>query len=237
MKINTLTFEQQKKIIEYRDRYFQQAVSTEPADRQRAEKAALQLAEIEGVKVSGIEWENSPENWDSLSDSLRDSLGDSFSDSLWNSLSDLLWNSLSDLLWESLSDSLSDSLCVSASLSDSLCVQLSVSLWDFLWDLLRASLSGSLSDSASLSDSSWDSLWDSGGTAYYSYVVDELGIEIGDEERELLKLYNEIAASCFAIWIVPGTVILCERPASVDIKKGKLVGITWRNSECAFKEE
>jgi hypothetical protein len=27
---------------------------------------------------------------------------------------------------------------------------------------------------------------------------------------------------------VPGTAILCERPATVEIVDGKLVGLTWR---------
>ena len=75
------------------------------------------------------------------------------------------------------------------------------------------------------------SLWDTGWLAYYSYAVEELGIKIDEKARELLYLHNEIAASCFAIWIVPGALILCERPSSVEVRDGKLVDIEWRKNE------
>ena len=121
---------------------------------------------------------------------------------------DRLRDSLSDSLWDSLRCSLRDSF--------------RTSLCDSLWASLRASLR------ASLSDSLWDSLWDTGWLAYYSCAVDVLGVEIDDKNRELLDLHNEIAASCFAVWIVPGTAILCERPTEVEIIDGKLVNIYFR---------
>jgi len=135
------------------------------------------------------------------------------------------WASLWDSLWDSLGDSLRDSLW--ASLRDSL----RDSLWASLRDSLRASLWASLRDSlwASLGASLGASLWDSGWLAYYSYGVEFLGVSCGNRERELLRLHNEIAASCFALWIVPGMVILCERPATVEVVDGRLVGLTWRD--------
>jgi len=113
----------------------------------------------------------------------------------------------------------------------SLWASLRDSLWASLRDSLRASLGASLRDSLwdSLGDSLGASLWDSGWLAYYSYGVEFLGVSCGDRERELLGLHNEIAASCFALWIVPGMVILCERPATVEVVDGRLVGLTWRD--------
>jgi len=213
--ITQLTDRQREQVAEYQSRYWRQATSTEPADRERAEKAARRLAEI--GRVSGeIAWVDSPEEgqhryeaaWDSLSASLRASLRASLSASLRASL------------WASLRASLS------ASLRASLRASLSASLWDSLWDSLWASLSASLR--ASLSASFWASLWDSGWLAYYTYAIEVLGTECSQEHRELLGLYNEIAASCFAIWITPGQVILCERPATVEIEGGNLVGLTWK---------
>jgi hypothetical protein len=196
MKIERLTKEQKSKIEEYREKYFGQAVSTEPADRARAEVAALKIAKIAGVEISSVVWVDSPKQgdslrgslWDSLRDSLRDSLGDSLGDSLRDSLGDSLWDSLGDSLWDSLGDS----------------------LWDSLWDSLG------------------DSLWDTGWLAFYSFCAEELNIKIDELTREKLRLHNEIAASCFAFWIVPGTIILCERPSRIEITNGKLVGIEWR---------
>ena len=118
-----------------------------------------------------------------------------------------LYNSLSDSFWASLSDSLW------ASLRDSLSDSLWASLNDSLWASLR------------------DSLRDSGWLAYYTYAVEVLGISIPDEHRNILRLHNEIAKSCFALWIVPGCAILCERPASVEIVDGNLIGIEWRKEQ------
>ena len=217
--IEKLTDDQLTKVSEYRDRYFQAATSTEPADRERAEEAAKRLADICGVKISDILWAKSPSDVpslsDSLSDSLRDSLSDSISDSLRDSLSDSISDSLSDSLWNSLWDSLWDSLSDSLrdSLRDSLSDSISDSLWNSLWD--------------SLSDSLWDSLWETGWLSFLSYCVDILEINIDDQAQELLRLYNEIATSCFAVWIIPGAIILCDRPKSVEIVNKRLVGIKW----------
>jgi len=243
--ITALTPEQTAKIAEYRERYFAQATSTKPADRPRADAAARRLAEIGGVNVAHVVWVASPADgaaeygraWASLSDSLRGSLRDS----LWASLSDSLWGSLWASLSDSLRGSLRDSLWASlraslrGSLRDSLRASLSDSLWASLWASLSDSLRDSLSDSlwaslrGSLRDSLRASLSDSGWLAYYSYGVEFLGVSCGDRERELLGLHNEIAASCFALWIVPGAVILCERPATVEVVDGRLVGLTWRD--------
>ena len=94
-----------------------------------------------------------------------------------------------------------------------------------LRDGLRASLRASLGDS--LRDSLRDGLWDSGWTAFYSFGR-ELGVQYAPEADEKLRLHEEIQASAFALWIVPGVVILCERPAKCDVRDGKLVGIEWR---------
>ena len=106
-KQTALTDEQQAKIVEYRDRFFKQATSTELADRPRAEAAAKRMAEIGGVKVNDVVWVMFPQDgaekygavWGSLRDSLMDSLWDSLSASLSTSLSTSLWGSLWDAGW------------------------------------------------------------------------------------------------------------------------------------------
>ena len=225
--IKGLSKEQEKKLFEYRERYFNQATSVEPADRCRSEAAGRRLAEIAGVRCESVHWVQDPSEGASLWASLRSSLSDSIMDSLSASIMSSLTDSLSDLLWDSLRSSLSDSLL--ASLSDSLSDSLRSSLSASIMSSLSASLSDLLWES--LSDSISDSLWDTGWLAYYSYAVEELVVKIDEKARELLYLHNEIAASCFAIWIVPGALILCERPEYVDIKYGKVVSIKWRKQE------
>jgi hypothetical protein len=246
---------QESMIPVYMGRYFSLATSTKATDRDVAEEAGRRLAETVGVEVSEVYWENSPGEacsrfnslMDSLMDSLRASLWDSLRDSLMDSLRASLWDSLRDSLmdslraslWDSLMDSLRDSLRDSLmdSLRDSLRDSLMDSLRDSLMDSLRASLRASLIDSLraslidslrdSLRDSLWDSLWDSSWLAFYTYCVDELPIEIDNDVIEKLKLYNKVASSCFAMWIVPGALIFCEHPSSVDIQGGKLIGMEW----------
>jgi hypothetical protein len=96
---------------------------------------------------------------------------------------------------------------------------------------LRSSLESSLESSlrSSLRSSLESSLWDSGWLCYYVYAREVGGVEYDPKFNALLDLHCEIAASCFALWIVPGAVILCERPAAVEVTDGRLVGITWRS--------
>lgn len=204
MSYEKFDIEQQQNITKYREKYFAQATSCEPAERRRAETAVRKMGKLSGIKTDKICWVNNPIEAASMSASL------------WESLSELLSESLSESLW----DPLSASLCASLSAS------LSVPLWDSLW----ASLSDSLSDSLSvpLRDSLWDSLRDTGWLCFYSYCVEVLGIDADESTREKLRLHNEIAASCFAIWIMPSAAILCERPQSVNIVNKKLVNIQWR---------
>jgi hypothetical protein len=236
VKIEKLTPEQEAKIAAERKRYCDLATSTSPADRKKAETAVRELADIAGVQINRVVWVNSPEEgrrehdaaWDSLWDSLGASLSASLSASLWDSLRDSLRASLWDSMGVSLSASLRDSLGASlrASLWASLRASLRDSLRDSLWDSLGASLGASLWDS--LGASLWDSLWDTGWLAFYAIPRDIIGVEYAKDAQRKLDLWIATLESCFAMWIVPGTAILCERPATVEIVDGKLVGLTWR---------
>jgi hypothetical protein len=211
--IEELTIEQELLLFKYRNEAFAAATST-VTDRPTAESAARRLAELGGLKAQDIVWVLSPEQgrreyeqgWTSLQDSLQDSLWTS----LWVSLRDSLQDSLSDSLWGALSDPLWGALS------------------DPLWGSLRASLQDSLSESlrAPLRDSLWSSLRDTGWLTFYRFCG-EL-VEHKQEYLEKLQLYQQLLDSCFACWVLPGKVILCERPSAFEIQDGKLVGITWR---------
>ena len=191
------------------------ATCTDPADRAKAEAAALVL-----VPGAQIHWVNTPQGGDSLSDSLRDSLCDSLCDSLSDSLRDSLWDSLSaslmdlyrDSLWGSLRDllrdSLSASLCdsLSDSFSDSLCDSLRASFWDSFWDSLRASF------------------WDSHHTPL-AHIARSLNPTASNPHWDAIEALHE---SCFAIWVLPGHVILCERPSVVEMRDGRVVYMWWK---------
>ena len=242
--LTKLTKDHKAKIEEQRKRYFDFATSTEPADRPRAESAIRALAEIGGVKINRVVWVASPEDganalreaWNSLraslNDSLRDSLNDSLRASLSASLRDSLRASLNDSLRASLGASLRASL--SASLSTSLRNSLSASLSASLHDSLRSSLRNSLRASliASLRNSLRDSLSDhyheTPWWAYYLGARDVLDVSYAQEDARRLALFADLIESCWAAWIAPGVAILCARPATVEIRDGNLIGITWR---------
>jgi len=58
----------------------------------------------------------------------------------------------------------------------------------------------------------------------------DMGIKYDDEAMEKLNLHREIGASAFALWIVPGTIVLCDRPETIEVVGGKLVSLTWRDA-------
>lgn len=196
--IDRLTEEQERRIAEYRERYWQQATSTEPADRPRAQAAARAMAELEGIKIERCIWLENTEHGDVLS-LQRASLA------AWtrNSLAATLECFVTVTVYETLRDSLETSLN----------------------DLLKTSQLSLLVES--LRDSLVDSLWDTGWLAFYTYAAEVLGVEYLPEDAEKLRLHNELASSCFALWLVPGTAILCERPAAVTVAAGRLVGFEW----------
>lgn len=202
------------KIEEYRDRYFRMATSTKPADRPSAEAAALRMADIAGIKCNEVHWIDCPNKLNSFKNSFKNSGWNSIRCSLKDSLCGSLWGSLRES--ESISDSLMDLLW--ESLSYSLLYSLWCSLWDLIFEQLWYSIKNSL----------WNSLRDSRWIAYYMYIMDVLKIDIEHHNVELLRLYNQIASSCFAIWIVPDAIILCERPEEIEIINGKLVNLKWR---------
>lgn len=210
-EITGLTDEQKEKIAEYRKRYWEQAISTKPADQERAETAAKKLAKIAKVKTNNVVWVMSPNAGENVYNTTRSVFSPAYV-LIETSLRNIFWTSLKHLFEISLEIPLRESLEIS--FVDSLWTSLWVSLWTLLKDSLRTSLG------TSFRDSSW--------LAYYSYVVDILNIEISNKNLKLLTLYNELAASCSAVWIAPERIVLCERPKTVKIEDGKLVGLTWR---------
>jgi len=220
--IDRLTDEQQVALVAYRDEVFGQATSTEAANRPRAEAAARRLAELMGVRVDRVRWVLSPAD------------GAAAYRARWSSLSASLHASLRDSLISSLSDSFR------ASRLDSLIFSLISSLSASLSASLRASLSDSLISSlnASLCPSLWASLRDSGWVAYYAFPAAIGLVQYAPDAAEKLALMQEMQATCFALWLVPGEeIILCERPATVDIRDGRLVGLTWRTTAVKPAEE
>ena len=123
--------------------------------------------------------------------------------SLIDSLRDSLIDSLRDSLWDSLIDSLRDSL------------------WDSLWDSLRDSLWGSLRDSL------LDSLWGSGRNAFYVAPIRAGIVSVDENIRARIEAFVSFAESAFAMWVIPGHVIVLAKPKRTVVTDGKLVDVEW----------
>lgn len=218
------TDEQRKKAIEYQEKYWEQATSTEPADRERAERATKRIAEMIGVNARRTIWVTSPEDgnnvfeaeWASISTALGKSLRGMFIDSFRNYRKDFLWGYFNRLFDDTDEYALKPMTMIS--LRDALNSRLAGPYSKEIWD--RYSYSPINLVSSLILDAGW--------LAQYSYGVNVLGISGNMITLKLLSIYNELAASCFALWIVPGVTILCDRPEKVKIENNRLVGITYR---------
>ena len=203
--IEKLTPEQEEQINVYRKRFFDAAISTE-TDRERAAKAALELAEIVGVKNCRVEHVTTPPMWTTLGGPSGNSTKDCLNNSLDKVIHKSLGNHIKGSLWHSIWDSLY------------------VSIWDLVFNSLPITLLDSLRDS--LDGSICNSLRDSSLTTLALYIVEQLGVECSDENRRILELSRDIVESCFAVWITHNSIVICDKPTSVVVES-KLVDVQW----------
>jgi hypothetical protein len=186
-----------------RAEFFDYATST-TTDRARAERA---VAVIVAPKLAQyqVHWVESPGEgaalWNSLQGSLQRSLWDSLQHSLWVALQYSIRGVHQDLLrgwvWNVLLDSLWDSLRVAPQ------------------DALRVAFQDSL----------WDSPWRSGWVAYHCAAIAVAG-STGPYVAQM-RAYRELCASAYALWVLPGHVILCNKPTSVEVVDGRLLDADW----------
>lgn len=159
---------------------------------------AAVLRLTEGVLAGQeIHWACSPEEAEELFCSLRGSLRDYLCDSQRDSLSDSI---------RSLRDSLSDSLHGSP-------WEQWASLPDSLWRSLRGSR--------------WDSMRGSSFVAYYRFSEIAGMVKYEEAVSMHLRCYEELNESCFAMYSLPGHIILLEKPKRVKVDGGKLIEIEW----------
>ena len=188
--INELTKEQIAKFPEYVDKWTKIGLSTEPADRPRAEIAIKKMYEVAKLKEPKIVWCDSPcsayftiliieklskEKLDSIFDSVRTSVGASVGDSVMASVGD----SVGASIWATVIDSVWASVCAS------------------VLDYVRASVGASVMDSvgssvmASVGDSVRTSVMDSVGSSVMASVGDSVRTSVRDSVRDSVsKIYH-----------------------------------------------
>ena len=235
-KIEKLTPEQERKLVEIRSEWFHWGTCTYRADRAKAETAILAMRKEIGIDRRPIVfWGRSPldcllilwaiksKTWGDLckrlggqlggqlGDQLGGQLGDQLRGQLWGQLGDQLGGQLGDQLWGQLRGQLRGQLW------GQLGGQLGGQLWDQLGgqlgDQLRGQLGGQLRDQLGeeLGREWWgqhESYW----ISFYLFCRDILDTKHGEVENRRLNLWRDIAQSCCWWWCYENYVVISERP-------------------------
>jgi hypothetical protein len=199
MKLEKLTPEQEKIMIEIRDEWINIAFSdlSKGIDRPMFE---------EGVKWLYVDLLKKPmpkviycDSWLSClltisilknlprSGRKNFKLGASVQDSVWASVQDSVWASVEASVRDSVGDSVRNSVgaSVEASVRDSVWDSVGDSVWDSVGDSVRDSVGASVEASVgdSVRDSVWDSVWDSVRDSVGDSVRDSVGASVRDSVR------------------------------------------------------
>src|SRR5271165_4714113 len=104
--IKELTLDQQARFPEFVDKWTRIGLSTEPADRPRAERAILMIYECGGLKPPNkIIWFGSPKAMIEASSNYKDPVLNSVRNSVLDSVSDSVLNSVYNSVRDSVRDS------------------------------------------------------------------------------------------------------------------------------------
>jgi hypothetical protein len=195
--IKKLTKKQISKFPEYVDYWTKVGLSTEPADRPRAEKAIKEMYKVANLDEPKIIWTGSPlssgitygilknnKNLDSVRNSVWESVWDSVRDSVWDSVRksggesvrDSVRNSVRNSVWDPVWDSVRDS--VLTSVGDS--------VWNSVWESVQESVWESVRDSVrnSVRNSVWDPVWDSVRDSVLTSVGDSVWNSVRNSVRD-----------------------------------------------------
>ena len=242
--IDKLTKKQEKQLIAYREKAFQQAVST-ITNRKKAEKWALRLTN--GLTIDPeVHWCTSPEEASKIADLLLKSRWDNGyfanDDRPYKKLWNCLWVKATKSLKSTCKDSVSSGVWhmlkqdIRYRLTGRLWNDLMVSIGDNRWrglvgcykfniDLgFKVNSYGTGEFADSFKGTMISNLMDTGWLSFYSFA-EKIGVEFSREDSEKLKCYRKILTHCFAIYIMPGHVILVEKPRSVYVRHNTLHGI------------
>ncbi|MEM8615346.1 MAG: DUF6745 domain-containing protein [Pseudomonadota bacterium] len=164
MMINTIPPEIEARFPDYVREWKGYGLSTEPADRPRAEDAIFWMYEQAGLKKPRIVWAQSPlasglaraitkEVQDSVQDSVRDSVRNSVRASVQASVRNSVWNSVRASVQDSVRDSVQDSVgaSVQASVPASVWNSVRASVWASVRNSVRNSVRASVRDSVQAS--------------------------------------------------------------------------------------
>ena len=196
-KIEKLTPEQETLLPQFRSEWFTWGVSTERADRQKAEAAIMAMRASIGLTLRPMFfWFPSPAAALIAIEALKSSQ--------WQKVvSDLSKKLLGANLRANLGANLWDNL--RANLWDNLWDNLGANLRDNLWDNLRANLGDNLG-------AAWWGQHEAYWIAFYLFCRDIIGIRYNEKRSLQLNMWRDIAQSCCWWWCYENYVIISDRP-------------------------
>ena len=224
----SLTSEEQAALATYHQRYLGYGLSTEPADRTRAEAAFAEVYRGIGREPVPVIWADSPLTANLILQGLRQ-LRNNPESNIESSLRDSLRDSLGGSLRISLGGSLRDSLRISlwTSLWTSLGASLRTSLWTSLADSLRTSLEASLV-TLSMESTYWWGQMDAPWIAFYRFAEAVLHVPYEEAARKKLQVMDDLVQSCGWWYPRDGVIVACERPLSVTMEEHPTRPTTYR---------
>ena len=208
-KINTLTEEQERRLIEFREGWRSVGLQSGRADVERFRPAINLFYDKLGKKPPHVWRCESPMTANLIINIISavsgDNLGANLGANLWNNLRDNLGANLGGNLWDNLGDNLRDNLW------DNLGDNLGDNLWDNLGGNLRANLLANIGGTKYISTYMWgnqDSYW----IAYYLFPHEVLRPMHTTDQAILLNAWGEIARSCSWWYPYENIVFVCDRP-------------------------
>jgi hypothetical protein len=200
-KIDSLTPEQSARMAEFSDKWIKIGLSTEPADRPKAEAAIAIIYKIAGLKAPRIIWCSSPmamaltrfvvqkvdsvgaNVWPSVEASVRASVAanvwDSVAASVWDRVGASIGVSVAANVWES----------VGASIGTSIGARVGVSVRDSVRDSVGPNVWSSVRDG--VRDRVWTSVWTSVRDSVRDRVWDSVRDSVyGQHEANWLAFYD-----------------------------------------------
>ena len=228
-KIEKLTKEQELYLVEFRQRWLDIGLCTDPADFETAEKQITFFYERLGKKKPMFFKFSSPLTCE-LGCHALDYILKNPKDFFGVNLRANLGANLRDNLWDNLGDNLKDNLRANlgANIGDNLGANLGENLWDNLKDNLWDNLKDNLKDNlrANLGENLWvkktffvnTNLWgqqDAPWIALYKFCAD-IGIKYKDDEVKLLNAWGALSES--ACWWMPyeNICIISDRPSFIS---------------------
>ena len=76
-----------------------------------------------------------------------------------------------------------------------------------------------------LADCAWNSFVDLPWVAQYTFLSEFPEVKLPGQSLTRLEAMKNLLTSCFAVWVAPRNIILCDNPIRVEIQDGQVAGL------------